>query len=58
MGRVPQVRMSVLLISCGTRWRCRASRLSLMKAAHADVGWRPVAGNPDTWAEKDRGEAP
>jgi hypothetical protein len=28
-------------------------RLSLMKAAHAAVGWRPVAGNPGTWDEKD-----
>jgi hypothetical protein len=26
-------------------------RLSLMKAAHAAVGWRPVAGNPGTWDE-------
>jgi hypothetical protein len=26
-------------------------RLSLMKAAHAAVGWRPVAENPGTWDE-------
>jgi HlyD family secretion protein len=28
-------------------------RLSLTKAAHADASGSPVAGNPDTWAEKD-----
>jgi hypothetical protein len=47
---VPHVRIGVILSSFLAL--ANFMRLSLMKAAHADVV-APRAGNPDTWAEND-----